>query len=208
MSGLKYTLSIQNRPLPPLTEGDRISLSPTKVVKLEPQRYIKVFTGVKISKCDPKGKIVITPHQKYADDLVFTENTYDITCRDELSVLITNHSYRFIRVESAEDLLFTFEWISDEVSKLKNPVEDIVEEVVNHVVDDVVSNVVDAAEEKTDDVVLDAAEEKTDDTSADVAEEKTDDVVPDAAEEKTEEVAEPKPAPKRRVQKKKRVSTK
>ncbi len=198
----KFALSIQSRPLPPLTEGDRIHIGPSKTVKLEPQRQVRVFTGAKINKCDPKGKLIITPHSTYENDLVFSENTYCLTDRNEMTVVITNHSYRFIRVEADINYLFTFEWVCDDVAKTLEPVaeESVSEEIpseVKEIVEDLVEAV--AAEEAVEEEVV------SDDKEAAVEEAVVEEEV--APETKEPVPAEPKPAPKRRAQKKKRVTS-
>jgi hypothetical protein len=121
-----YSLAIQTRPLPTITVGDRITLSPPRTVKLEAQRSTIVPTGVRIGECKQGGYIKVTPIDDLIDKLDFDKNVFEFDYRDEIKLDVINKSYEFLRIDAAKNYLFIFEWISHDVAAATVPTTSVV----------------------------------------------------------------------------------
>lgn len=190
----------------PLQKDGSITYGPLRVMKLEAHKVLVQDTGVKLVDCNVNGKLVIVPHESYADVLKFEDNEYASGDTESLTVKVSNLTTDFIRIE-ATDYLFTFTYVENEkkpkkeakkkVSKKESKAKPAKEEVV----EEVVVAEEEVAEEEAP-VEEEVAEEETKEEDAAGYEVVSEEVVEDAApveEEPKKEVSKPRRRAKQKI---------
>ena len=107
----------------PLVEDGDITYGPLTVLKLEPGRILTVRTGITIAECTPIGKVVVSPADKYQDQLKFANNVYDSANHREVIIEISNLTRNFIRIET-DDHLFKYSFVETSAAQQTDSVVD------------------------------------------------------------------------------------
>ena len=98
MSTLPFQLQVSSDLKVPLREDKSLTFGPSQVIKLERNWSLYVQTGVFVVSCKTGGKVVLVPHEKYADKLKFRNFECIVGRAAPIRVEIVNISDEYIRI--------------------------------------------------------------------------------------------------------------
>lgn len=107
-SSRQFQLHVQIKLHSPVISDDgTITYGPLSVINLEASKTITVQIGAHIAQCNSRGKVYVSPTDKYSTQLSFKANAFGPNDRNSIEIKITNKSKEFVRIEQ-EDHLFKY----------------------------------------------------------------------------------------------------